>query len=102
MPRNNPASFLGCGPPQKHANAYGVIDSTELGRRISAARNAHKPKLTQEELAARAGLTQSMISQLERGAIDNPGWLTIRHIEDGLDLRAGTLTRDIKTAKKAG
>jgi len=61
-----------------------------LSDRLVEARTAKK--WTQAQLAERANVTQSFISQLERGEIDNAGWITIRQIEDALGLRPGKLT----------
>jgi transcriptional regulator with XRE-family HTH domain len=40
--------------------------------------------LSQEQLAARADLSQTLISQLELGKIPNPGTRTLRQIADAL------------------
>jgi transcriptional regulator with XRE-family HTH domain len=47
--------------------------------------------LKQIELATAAGMTESQISDIERGK-NNPGWLlVVRMVEDGLGLELGEL-----------
>lgn len=67
------------------------IEAAELGKRVEAARLARN--MTQAQLADGAGVTQSFVSQLERGDIANAGWRTVRDIEKALGLRHGQLTR---------
>lgn len=54
---------------------------TGLGRAVREIRE--REKLTQEELAFRAGLHPTWISAIERGRRD-PRWSTIQQIADGL------------------
>lgn len=63
-----------------------------LGRRVREERT--KRKMSQLALATAAGLTQSMISQIEHGGVDNAGWITVQEIERALGLRHGHLTRE--------
>lgn len=41
--------------------------------------------LTQEQLAAKAGLTASALSRIERG-LNSPGWFTVRSLARALDV----------------
>lgn len=41
-------------------------------------------QLTQDELSERSGVSQALISQLERGASSNPGVSTLRKLADAL------------------
>ena len=49
-----------------------------------------KRQMTQEQLEAKAGVDQSVISRLERGAT-SPEWTTVERLETALKLRPGTL-----------
>lgn len=69
----------------------------ELGQRIRAERNSQK--ITQEELAERAGLHPTYIGQIERGEKS----LTIASLEkivEGLGLSFADLFENIQPAKK--
>jgi DNA-binding XRE family transcriptional regulator len=54
--------------------------------------------LKQIELATAAGMTESQVSDIERGK-NNPGWLLVaRMVEDGLGLGMGELARAYERA----
>jgi transcriptional regulator with XRE-family HTH domain len=59
------------------------------GQRLGAAIRAVRIKrgLTQRELAARAGTSQSQVSRLERGHVDAVGWKTIERVCAVLDMQ---------------
>lgn len=65
--------------------------TNSIGERVRARRKAMD--LTQRELGDRASVGQSTICDLEKGTLKNPGILTLRSIEEALDLPAGTLAR---------
>jgi transcriptional regulator with XRE-family HTH domain len=58
--------------------------SLNLGERIRAERKAQK--ITQEELAHRAGMSLRAYTSLERGEAVDPHISTLRRIASGLDL----------------
>lgn len=47
--------------------------------------------LTQDELAAKSGLSQTQISKLESGEIRNPGMRTLRKLADALGVSLGAV-----------
>ena len=47
--------------------------------------------LTQDQLAARSGLTQSGLSKLEAGERPNPGMTTLKKLAKALDVPVGEL-----------
>lgn len=57
-------------------------------------------RLTQSALAEAAGLTQSYVSQFERGEINDASWRTIMAFEKALGLEPGYLTRDLPPRKR--
>src|SRR6266508_2330943 len=61
-------------------------DGTSLGARLRRAREA--AGLTQEELAARAGLSTNSVSALERGQHHHPYPATVRALAAALELTA--------------
>lgn len=50
-----------------------------------------RKRWTQEELEARAGVDQSVISKLERGVSSSPRLDTVRKLEAALGLKPGQL-----------
>jgi transcriptional regulator with XRE-family HTH domain len=86
-------------PPSAGGDAA-ADDELELGARIRALRLGRE--LTLRELASRAGVTESFLSQVERG-VANPSIASVRRIARGLgqtigelfaaDGRAGSLVR---------
>lgn len=59
-----------------------------LGRALRALREEKGMK--QIELGAAAGATESQVSDIERAA-NNPGWVLIARLLDGLDATVGDL-----------
>lgn len=59
-----------------------------IGKAVKAVRTAQG--LTQEELAARADLHPTYISDIERGA-RNPSWDTIARIAEGMNVPTATI-----------
>jgi len=55
-----------------------------LAKSIKELRKKHK--ISQEELAKKAGITYSTLIKIESGANDNPTIKTIRKIADALDV----------------
>jgi transcriptional regulator with XRE-family HTH domain len=53
-----------------------------------------KRELSQEALAAKAGIDRAFLSGIERG-VENPSLFTIQAIADALGMRIGNLTKDI-------
>jgi transcriptional regulator with XRE-family HTH domain len=51
--------------------------------------------LTQDELAAKSGLSQTQISQLELGKIPNPGTRTLRRLADALGVPLGAVISSV-------
>jgi transcriptional regulator with XRE-family HTH domain len=66
-------------------NGAGKLDAS-FGAQLRAAREACQ--LTQEDLAARAGLTPNTVGCLERGEHRHPYPATVRALADALDLSA--------------
>ena len=66
-------------------------EAVEFGNRLEAARIA--AGMTQSQLADGSNVSQSFVSQVERGEIENPGWRTVRNFELALGLKPGALTR---------
>jgi transcriptional regulator with XRE-family HTH domain len=62
-----------------------------LGRAVKAVRKAQG--LTQEELAARADLHPTYISDVERG-VRNPSWDVVARLAEGMGVPASTITRE--------
>lgn len=63
-------------------------DLVALGKRIRALRK--EAKLTQEELAERAGLSANYVGEIERGE-RNPSALALFALARGLGVQPGTL-----------
>lgn len=63
--------------------------STGIGNRLSAARRASR--LTQEELANRAGVAQSLVSKLESSEQADPALSSIMSLSQALGLEVSTL-----------
>ncbi len=57
-------------------------DEQALGKRLQKARR--QAGLTQQELCARAGISYSTLTKIERGAIKSPSIFTIQHIAGAL------------------
>jgi transcriptional regulator with XRE-family HTH domain len=66
-------------------------DLVALGKRIRALRK--EAKLTQEELAERAGLSANYVGEIERGE-RNPSALALFALARGLGVRAAKLLGD--------
>lgn len=62
-----------------------------IGRRVKAAREGKKPRMSQDDLARGAELTQSYISQLERGDIEDPGAIVMNKIAGTLGVEVSAL-----------
>lgn len=69
--------------------------AVDLGKRVRAAREARG--LEQKNLAAAGDVSQSYISQIERGEIDDPSAFVLRAIETLLGLYSGYLTEPAET-----
>jgi transcriptional regulator with XRE-family HTH domain len=63
-----------------------------LGRRIMLLRVTAKPKISQEKLAERAGISRPELSRIEKGA--NPSMAIIYKIADGLGVHIVDLVDD--------
>jgi len=70
---------------------------TELGHRIRSAREIQG--LSQEELAARVGINNSFLSQVERG-LKAPSLKTVFGIAQALDISVGQLFADEEDATR--
>ncbi len=64
----------------------------ELGHRIRALREERR--MTQQALAAAAGVATDMVSRLENGHYTSPGLRTLLRIADGLALSVSALLPD--------
>lgn len=62
-----------------------------LGEQLRERRKARTPKLSQEELAERVGLTHGTISRLERGLIKRVSPALLERLAAALDCRPGDL-----------
>lgn len=62
-----------------------------LGKAIKAIRTQHG--LTQEDLAAKAGLHPTYISDIERGA-RNPSWDAIARLAEGIGVPAARIAEE--------
>lgn len=58
-------------------------------------------KLTQEELAEKAGVDQTTISDMERGRNRNPAWVTVARIAKALDVEPHDLFPVEQSAEQA-
>ncbi|MGW4521070.1 helix-turn-helix domain-containing protein [Amycolatopsis sp. NPDC004378] len=76
-------------PSTPHPGAETLL---ELGKRVRAQREALG--ISQERLAARAGLHWTFIGQVERGK-RNPSTINLLKIAYGLELNAGVLVSDL-------
>jgi len=54
-----------------------------------------KKRLTQEDLAHRAGLTVAALARIERGQ-SNPTWASVRAIASGLEVGLAELARAVQ------
>jgi transcriptional regulator with XRE-family HTH domain len=72
-----------------------VVADIELGSRIRALRQARH--LTLRDLASRAAITESFLSQVERD-VTSPSIATVRRIARGLDLSIAQLFADEPTS----
>jgi len=72
-----------------------AIDQAEFGRRLREAREARG--LLQKHLADATGKSQSYISQLERGEIEDPSAFVVRDLEARLAVYHGFLTEPPET-----
>src|SRR5689334_20033286 len=77
--------------------ATGAPDFSELLRR-----HRRQGKLTQEELAERAGISPAAISLLERGLTQAPQRATAQMLSDALQLAPDEAAAFIETARKSG
>jgi transcriptional regulator with XRE-family HTH domain len=68
-------------------HSVGTDTAQKLG---TAIREARTGRYTLQQLAAEAGVSPGLISQLERG-IGNPSFKTLQRLADALDLRIGDL-----------
>lgn len=59
--------------------------SKELGRELRTLRE--KAKLTQAQVAAKAGITVNYYARIERGE-ENPTWVKIEHIKKALGVKS--------------
>ena len=64
----------------------------QFGKRVRTVRT--RRKLSQEALAAKAGVDRAFLSGIERG-VENPTLFTIQAISDALDIRVGSLMKGI-------
>lgn len=64
-----------------------------LGQRIRQRRRALKPDVTQNELAARAGISRTELSRIENGTA-HPTVTMIHHLADGLGCHVTDLFAD--------
>lgn len=72
----------------------------ELVRLGAAIKELRKQQgLKQIELATAAGMTESQVSDIERGK-NNPGWLLLARLVDGLGLTFGDLADAYERAKE--
>jgi transcriptional regulator with XRE-family HTH domain len=74
-----------------------AIDSRDpaLGEAIRALRG---PRISQAELAARAGIHKTYLSGIERGT-RNPSWTVVRALATGLDVSMVELVRVTETLR---
>jgi transcriptional regulator with XRE-family HTH domain len=69
----------------------------QVGERISELREARL--LRQAELAERAGISPSTLSQIESGRVSNPHIGTIRKVARALDVEPSELTTPLAAAR---
>jgi DNA-binding XRE family transcriptional regulator len=70
--------------PEAEVWAEGFAESYDIAAKVMALRLERG--LTQEDLAARAGIDQADISRIERGAT-SPTWKTLQRVLAALDAR---------------
>ena len=59
--------------------------SKDLGQQLKTLRG--KARLTQAEVAAKAGISVNYYARIERGE-ENPTWVKIEHIKKALDVKS--------------
>jgi transcriptional regulator with XRE-family HTH domain len=69
-----------------------VKPGAAIGARVMAARKASG--LSQEQVAVAADVTQSFISQIERGEIDDPGSMRLNRIAKAVGAELSALLED--------
>lgn len=67
------------------------MDHQQVGASLRAIR--HRKKLRQEDVAARAGTSPTMVARVERGGLDNIPVGTVRRIAEALDARLDLIVR---------
>ncbi len=72
-----------------------MVDSPEALQKFAELLRRHRiaARLTQEQLAAKAGLNVRSVSQLERGRVRYPRPESVRLLGQALELQADELTR---------
>lgn len=78
-----------------------AVEASELQALGEAIRALRGPRLSQVELAARAGLHNTYLSGIERGQ-RNPSWTVVRAIAAGLEVTVAELVRVAETLRDAG
>lgn len=73
------------------ANQVQVIDVSSIGQRIHELRTERSPRLTQQELAERAGLSIDLIQKLEQGRKATARITSLMAIAEALDVDLGAL-----------
>lgn len=69
--------------------SYDIMTERRIGAVVRRLRRQRK--LTQAQLAARAGLSQGHLSHVERGERLNPGMTSLKRLARALDVSIGEL-----------
>lgn len=84
MPQDNETAELGHGSPAESRDS-----EADLGSNLRAARK--RRGLSQQELADQSGVSQGVVSMIERGAVRSPGIELVTKLEDALSVARGSL-----------
>jgi DNA-binding XRE family transcriptional regulator len=91
----NRTSLIAYGDSQARPRAFAPMSRTSrqvrLGKALRTVRTAHK--LTQEDLAARADLHPTYISDVERG-VRNPSWDVVARLAEGIGVPTGVIATE--------
>jgi transcriptional regulator with XRE-family HTH domain len=74
--------------------SIGMGKRQTLAERVKSLRA--KVGLTQQQLGHAAGLSMSIVAQIEQGAADNPSLNTLRALASSLGVELAELVRDVK------
>ena len=74
----------------------GAAQAEEFGRRVRRQRESLEPRLSQEDLADRAGVHRTYVGHVERGEVNPTLWNIIR-IAEALGIDPADLVRGLRS-----